>query len=71
MNVMDIVKSRLGTCQIISDGQDHGKYAKLDLNAPMTVKLKDGRQERLTLNDLTDTSIAEKFAFQHDNPHLL
>lgn len=74
MNIYDIVKLNEGTvAQIISHNQDHGKYAKLNLEDQMTVMFRDGREKRVKLKEVTTAPISneEKDQFIQGNSHLL
>jgi hypothetical protein len=74
VSVYDIVKLKNGSvAQVVSDGQDHGHYAKLDLDARLTVRFRDGRENRVKLREIaTDPfSNEDKDTFTSGNPHLL
>ena len=75
MQLYDIVKLRGNpdtVGQITSDGQDHGKYARLNLDAEVEITLRNGSKKRAKVREIeTDLSSEERLGFIHDNPHYL
>jgi len=75
MQLYDIVKLKSGPenfGQITSDGQDHGKFARLYLEAPLEVTLRNGLKKRVKLKETdADVSNTDRWAFIAGNPHYL
>jgi hypothetical protein len=74
MNTYDIVKLKNDAVivgQISSDSQDHGRFAKLNLEAELTLRLRDGREYRTKLRETVEVSDEEKWRFMRGNPYLL